>query len=41
MRVMVKTQLGKQWGIARELRRRILATCEREGVTLPYPRQEV
>jgi small conductance mechanosensitive channel len=41
VRVMVKTQPGKQWGIARELQRRILAACEREGVTLPYPRQEV
>jgi small-conductance mechanosensitive channel len=41
VRVMVKTQPGKQWGSARELRRRILAACEREDVTLPYPRQEV
>jgi small-conductance mechanosensitive channel len=41
LRVMVKTQPGKQWGIARELQRRILAACEREAVTLPYPRQEV
>jgi len=41
VRVMVKTQPGKQWEIARELQKRILATCEREGITLPYPRQEV
>ena len=41
VRVMVKTQPGEQWGIARELQKRILATCEREGITLPYPRQEV
>jgi len=41
VRVMVKTQPGKQWGVARELQKRILATCEREGITLPYPRQEV
>ena len=40
-RVMVKTQPGKQWEVARELRKRILASCEREGITLPYPRQEV
>jgi small-conductance mechanosensitive channel len=38
---MVKTHPGKQWGVARELQKRILAACEREGVTLPYPRQEV
>jgi len=41
VRVMVKTQPGKHWGVARELRKRILAACEREGITLPYPRQEV
>ena len=41
LRVEVKTEPGKQWEIGRELRRRILADCEREGVSLPYPRQEV
>ncbi len=41
IRTMVKTQPGKQWQVARELRKRILAACEREGVSLPYPRQEI
>jgi small-conductance mechanosensitive channel len=41
IRVMVKTRPGKQWQIARALRKRILAACEREGVSLPYPRQEI
>jgi small-conductance mechanosensitive channel len=41
VRVMVKTSPGKQWEVARELRKRILAACERENVTLPYPRQEL
>jgi small-conductance mechanosensitive channel len=41
MRVMVKTPAGKQWGVALELRRRILAACKRENVELPYPRQEI
>jgi small-conductance mechanosensitive channel len=41
LRVEVKTEPGKQWEIGRELRRCILADCEREGVSLPYPRQEV
>lgn len=41
MRVMVKTTAGKQWGVAMELRKRILAACKRENVELPYPRQEV
>jgi small conductance mechanosensitive channel len=40
-RVMVKTLPGKQWGVATELRKRILAACEHENITLPYPRQEV
>jgi len=40
-RVMVKTPPGKQWGVAMELRKRLLAVCERENVSLPYPRQEV
>ncbi|HIQ01091.1 MAG TPA: mechanosensitive ion channel family protein [Anaerolineales bacterium] len=41
VRVMVKTQPGQHWEVARALQRRILAACEREGITLPYPRQEV
>jgi small conductance mechanosensitive channel len=41
LRVEVKTEPGKQWEISRELRKFILAACEREGVSLPYPRQEV
>ncbi|MDH4137719.1 MAG: mechanosensitive ion channel, partial [Anaerolineae bacterium] len=41
VRVMVKTQPGNHWGVARELRKRLLAACEREDITLPYPRQEV
>ena len=39
--VMVKTPAGKQWGVAMELRERLLAACERENIVLPYPRQEV
>ena len=41
VRVMVKTQPGKQWEVARELRKRINATFAREGIAMPYPRQEV
>jgi small-conductance mechanosensitive channel len=40
VRVMVKTRPGKQWEVARELRKRILAACDHEGIVLPYPRQE-
>ncbi|MFC2037790.1 mechanosensitive ion channel family protein [Chloroflexota bacterium] len=41
LRVEVKTEPGKQWEIGRELRKFVLTACEREGVSLPYPRQEV
>ena len=41
MRVMVKVKPGKQLEVARELRKFVLAACDREGIALPYPRQEV
>jgi small-conductance mechanosensitive channel len=41
LRVEVKTEPGNQWEIGRELRKFVLAACEREGLVLPYPRQEV
>ncbi|NIV34690.1 MAG: mechanosensitive ion channel [Anaerolineae bacterium] len=41
VRIVVKTQAGKQWATGRALRKSLLATCEQEGVSLPYPRQEV
>jgi small conductance mechanosensitive channel len=41
VRIAVKTQPGQQWLVGRELRKFLLATCEQEQVSLPYPRQEV
>lgn len=41
LRIVVKTQPGKQWAIGRALRKFLLATCELKGVNLPYPRQEI
>jgi small-conductance mechanosensitive channel len=41
VRIMAKTRPGKQWGVARELRRRIKESFEREGIEMPYPRQEI
>lgn len=32
---------GKQWEVARGLRTEVLDACQREGIELPYPRQEV
>ncbi len=41
VRIMVKTKPGKQYDVARELRRRVKETFEREGIEMPYPRQEI
>jgi small conductance mechanosensitive channel len=41
VRLMAKTRPGTQWEVSRALRKELLATCEREGIELPYPRQEV
>jgi small-conductance mechanosensitive channel len=41
IRVMVKTQPGKQWRVSTELRRRLSGALAREGVATPYPRQEI
>lgn len=41
VRIMVKTKPGKQWQMARELRRRIKESFEQEGIEMPYPRWEV
>ncbi len=41
VRVMAKTQPGKQWGISRELRKRIGEAFASEGIATPCPRQEV
>jgi small conductance mechanosensitive channel len=41
VRVTAKTLPGKQLEVGRQLYRFLLAACEREGISLPYPRQEV
>jgi small conductance mechanosensitive channel len=41
VKVLVKTLPGDQWAVARELKKQLLAVCEREGIVLPYPRREV
>lgn len=37
IRVLVKTLPQRQWEVARDLRRRIKATFEKEGIEMPYP----
>jgi small conductance mechanosensitive channel len=41
VQMLVKTEPGEQWGVARELRKRVNDTFKREGIIMPYPRQEV
>jgi small conductance mechanosensitive channel len=41
VRLVVKTVPLEQWKVARELRRRIKARFDREGVKVPYPQQVV
>jgi len=39
LRIMIKTQPGKQWEVSRELRKRIKETFEEESIEMPYPTQ--
>ena len=41
VRLVVKTVPLEQWGVARELRRRIKARFDREGVEIPFPQRAV
>jgi small conductance mechanosensitive channel len=41
IRILVKTLPLKQWEVARELRRRIKARFDREGIQIPYPHRVV
>jgi moderate conductance mechanosensitive channel len=41
IRLVIKTQPGKQWAITRELRRRIKAAFDVAGVEIPFPQRTV
>jgi small-conductance mechanosensitive channel len=41
VRLVVKTVPGEQWGVARELRQRIKARFDAEGVEIPFPQRTV
>ncbi|MEO5800617.1 MAG: mechanosensitive ion channel family protein [Gemmatimonadales bacterium] len=41
IRVMLRTQPGMQWEVAREFRRRIKVRLDHEGIDIPYPQRMV
>jgi small-conductance mechanosensitive channel len=41
LRVLVKTAPMEQWGVARELRQRIKARFDHEGIEMPFPQRVV
>jgi len=41
IRVMIKTRPGKQWGVAREARRRIKRRFDKLGIEIPFPHRVV
>ncbi|QBI18230.1 mechanosensitive ion channel family protein [Egibacter rhizosphaerae] len=41
IRLVVKTQPGKQWGVEREIRKRLKATFDSEGIEIPFPQRTI
>jgi small conductance mechanosensitive channel len=41
IRLSVDTRPSAQWGVARELRERLAAEFDREGIEIPFPQQTV
>ncbi len=41
VRVVLKTTPGEQWGVAREMRQRIKARFDYEGIEMPFPQRVV
>lgn len=41
VRVLVKTAPGKQWDVARDLRRRVKQVFDAEGIVIPFPQRVV
>jgi small conductance mechanosensitive channel len=41
LRLVVKTRPSEQFRVSRELRRRIKAAFDREGIEIPFPQQTV
>ncbi len=41
IRLVVKTEPGEQWAAGREIRRRLKAAFDREGIVIPFPQRVV
>ena len=41
VRLVLKTHPGEQWRVARELRERIKARFDAEGIEIPFPQRTV
>jgi small conductance mechanosensitive channel len=39
--VLIRTQPGMQWEVAREFRRRAKIRLDREGIEIPFPQRTV
>ena len=41
IRIMIKVKPGKQWGVGREVRRRIKKRFDEMGIAIPFPHRVV
>jgi moderate conductance mechanosensitive channel len=41
IKVWIKTEPLKQWDVSREFRRRLKIACDRAGIPIPMPQQQV
>jgi small conductance mechanosensitive channel len=41
LRIILMSQAGEQWGVAREYRRRLKPAFDRAGITIPFPQRSI
>lgn len=41
LRIILMSQTGEQWGVAREYRRRLKPAFDRAGITIPFPQRSI
>ena len=37
LKIVGDTEVAEQWGVAREMRRRLKIACDKEGISIPFP----